>query len=70
MKKKEFKRFKSAVRQHYIECGPYRHIFMNYSYADILKKELRCSDSQFPVRLGVKDLAIVDGINEDFVIVS
>lgn len=69
MSKKEFSRFQSAIREYFIESGSYSRIFMNYSYADILKDELKCSDAQLTALLDIKDLAIVDGLNEDFVIV-
>jgi hypothetical protein len=69
MSKNEISRFKSAVREHFIESGSYSHIFMNYSYADVLKNELKCSDAQLTALLDLKDLAIVDGLEEDFVII-
>ena len=69
MSTKEISRFKSAVREHFIESGSCSHIFMNYSYADILKKELNCTDAQFAKRLEMKHLSIVDGLEKDFVII-
>lgn len=69
MSKKEISRFQSAIREHFIESGSYSHIFMNYSYADVLKNELNCSDSQFAKCLDMKNLSIVDGLEKDFVII-
>lgn len=66
---KETDRFRQATREQLIESGPYSHVLVNTDYADRLQQELGCDDPVLAQRLGMKHLSIVDGLDDDFVII-
>lgn len=69
MSKNDIDSLQAAVRQHLVESGPYSHLLINLSYADVLKEKLNCNESEFAKRLEMKNLSIVDGLEKDFVII-
>lgn len=70
MDTKEANRLKTAIRKHKKCRGDCRHIFLNFNYAFILQKEIGCSEEDLARSMGIAQLVIVDGLKQDFMIVS
>lgn len=70
MEAKEATRLKTAIRNHKKFSGDCRHIFLNFNYACILQKEIGCTEVDLARSMGIAQLVIVDGLKQDFKIVS
>ena len=69
MSNREIDNLRSAVRWHLTKYGSYSHVLINMYYADILQKELNCTEPQVAKCLDMKNLSIVDGLEKDFAII-
>ena len=70
MDTKETNRLITAIRKHKKQSGDCRHIFLNFNYALILQKEIGCTEEDLARSIGISQLVIVDGLKQDFMIVS